>query len=236
MNVIDQRTNGFTLVEMIVVIAIIAVLAALLLPVFSHAKANAQRTVCLNNLNQIDVGIQLYCGDSNDRAPKSEGIKTNKILTLIGYKNLVREYVGVNRTSSSQAKIFACPSDTFYFLNFNEVHNQALHDQAFVDYSSYGFNGGNWDKKIYRLGLERLGLDFSQLGVGGRAISSIKSPSRTVMVAETSAFSPWSWHEPKSLFGIIPNTIIQGTQSVSWTAIPATSKSFGRIQLRSVSD
>jgi prepilin-type N-terminal cleavage/methylation domain-containing protein len=200
MKAIGKSRNGFTMVELIVVIAIIAALAALLLPVFSHAKANAQRRVCLNNLHQINVGIQLYCGDSSDKAPKSEGIKTNEMLTLIGYKNLVQNYVGVNRTTSPRARIFACPSDTFYFTTSNSfivVKNEPLHDQAFVNYSSYGFNGVNLDKRLVRLGLKHLGVDFSQFGVGGRPMTSIKDPSRTVLVCETPAFTPYSWHKPK---------------------------------------
>ena len=55
--------SGFTLIELLVVIVIIAILAALLLPTLSRAKAAAHRTVCLNNLRQLQVAWQLYADD-----------------------------------------------------------------------------------------------------------------------------------------------------------------------------
>ena len=51
------------------VIAIIATLAALLLPALSKAKETGRGTVCLSNLHQIGIALQVYVQDNNNRLP-----------------------------------------------------------------------------------------------------------------------------------------------------------------------
>ena len=54
---------GFSLIELLVVIGIIAVLAAILAPVYITAKHNAQRTTCKSNLSQIAKAFMAYTND-----------------------------------------------------------------------------------------------------------------------------------------------------------------------------
>ncbi|RYG36047.1 prepilin-type N-terminal cleavage/methylation domain-containing protein [bacterium] len=61
--------KAFTLIELLVVIAIIAILAAILFPVFAQAKVAAKKTTSLSNVKQMNLGIILYTGDTDDVLP-----------------------------------------------------------------------------------------------------------------------------------------------------------------------
>jgi prepilin-type N-terminal cleavage/methylation domain-containing protein/prepilin-type processing-associated H-X9-DG protein len=63
------KTAGFTLIELLVVIAIIAILAAILFPVFAQAREQARKTVCLSNLKQLNLGVQMYIQDYDETIP-----------------------------------------------------------------------------------------------------------------------------------------------------------------------
>lgn len=58
--------RGFTLIELLVVITIIAILAAILFPVFARAKAAAKQSACISNLKQIGTAHSLYMTDYDD--------------------------------------------------------------------------------------------------------------------------------------------------------------------------
>jgi len=61
-----KRTRGFTLIELLVVIAIIGILAAMVFPVFARARESARKAVCLSNVKNIALAIQMYLADNND--------------------------------------------------------------------------------------------------------------------------------------------------------------------------
>jgi len=65
----QSRGGGFTLVEMLVVVAIIAILASIMFPVFSRARAAARKTACASNLRQIGTAFELYIGDNDECFP-----------------------------------------------------------------------------------------------------------------------------------------------------------------------
>lgn len=59
-----ERQRGFTLLEMMVVVAIIAILAGILIPNFTRARAQAQTAACIGNMKTIATALELYYTDN----------------------------------------------------------------------------------------------------------------------------------------------------------------------------
>ena len=68
----ERTRKGFTLIELLVVIAIIGILAAMVFPVFARARESARKAVCLSNVKNIGLAIQMYLADNNDTLPTYE--------------------------------------------------------------------------------------------------------------------------------------------------------------------
>src|ERR1700753_1888563 len=68
-----ENRRGFTLVELLVVIGIIATLISILLPTLSKARASANQAACSSNLRQLVVGMLMYCGESQGRTMPTSG-------------------------------------------------------------------------------------------------------------------------------------------------------------------
>jgi prepilin-type N-terminal cleavage/methylation domain-containing protein/prepilin-type processing-associated H-X9-DG protein len=67
-----RRQKGFTLIELLVVIAIIGILAAMVFPVFARARESARKAVCLSNVKNLALAVQMYLADNNDTLPPPE--------------------------------------------------------------------------------------------------------------------------------------------------------------------
>jgi prepilin-type N-terminal cleavage/methylation domain-containing protein/prepilin-type processing-associated H-X9-DG protein len=67
------RRNGFTLLELLVVIGIIALLSGLLLPALARSRAKAGSLACMGNAKQLTLACLLYAADTDDRLPYNVG-------------------------------------------------------------------------------------------------------------------------------------------------------------------
>ena len=176
--------RAFTLVELLVVIAVIALLAALLLPALNRAKAAARRTVCINNARQINLALRMYADDHRDAMLAV----TNQEDLYVTYKASLQPYLSRN-ISGTNDPLFVCPADDFdcndpaikEFFLFEHVSGRGFYRQQATRYSSYWFNGEAPDKPETRM--------------GGKPFSSVREPSRVVLLGEISGCIALSAHD-----------------------------------------
>ncbi len=112
------RGRGFTLIEVLVVIAIIAILAAILFPVFGRARAKARSARCQSNLHQIGMAFAMYIQDYDELYPWAVDAADKycpdiwagypQWQALIGQMPMVHE---VLMPYCKNLEVFHCPSD-----------------------------------------------------------------------------------------------------------------------------
>lgn len=127
----------FTLVELLVVVAVLAILLSLLLPGLSSARQSVLRTHCANNLRQTSIGLNSYSDDSNGFYPL--GYNSSGVRGVDRYWcDLLKGYVNANPGSGFpyyKNTIFECKADTDRVLGGTEITSY-LYLSVFLTYYS----------------------------------------------------------------------------------------------------
>jgi len=123
----SRQARAFTLVELLVVVAIVGVLAALFTPALSKAKAKVRSAVCLNNLKQWGLATTLYAADHDDLLPPEgspNGLSTTAAWYIdlpceLGMKPYAEMTWHTNALAPVGTSIWICPANT----NRSNGHN-----------------------------------------------------------------------------------------------------------------
>jgi len=147
-----SRIRAFSLIELLVVMAVIAILAGLLLPSLSNAQSKGRQVACLNNLRQLQLAWTMYLGEHNNTMPENKMTGSG----LLGCVSTTNSWVTGNAQASAdpiliqQGSIYSytpnllvyrCPADRSTVYGASTPRERS--------YSMDAYLNGGLDVRIY---------------------------------------------------------------------------------------
>ena len=191
------RRAAFTLLELMVVIAVIAILAGLLLPVFNKIGLMGQSTKTISNLRQIGVAIDLYEKDNNNFIPAVNTQQTDggtfnwaNLLDYYHYLNDgITKYVNGQRTDLPSLQTMYNPTTRLLYPKATNSGGYGLN--GFTTLATYNAGDPNATPRM--------------------SLTTLKLPARTVLVADANYQGNFNWGLLDSPDGqLFPSTFCSG--------------------------
>ncbi len=179
MTIPAKKNRAFTLTELLIVIAIIALLMAIMVPTLSLARKKSKALVCASGMRQISIAFRNYANYNNNRIIKASKIMNASnpwIWALLPY---IDGDTDKSNSWDKPAELWFCPSDKDPYPIGYAPHGQQYTSYAPSGYYKEASKGGGWSSPTPEI---RLGA------AGGYKFSQISQPSKCMHIAETSYY------------------------------------------------
>jgi prepilin-type processing-associated H-X9-DG protein len=204
--------QGFTLVGLIIIVAVLAILAAMLLPALASAKRKAKRINCVNNLKQDGLAFRLWEGDNGDKYPMAVSTNKNGTMEYAEDGNAFRHFQ-VMSNELSTPKILVCPADDrIPAANFAKLKNQNV---------------------SYFVGLDAEETRPQMLLTGDRNVTNGLSPVRSVLELRPEIPAGWTedLHKGQGNVGLADGSVQQVSMPGLQPMLRNTGDSTNRVAL-----